>query len=250
MARLPRLHAPGVVQRVVPRAAPGRRRFTDADDDRAFVARRAAAARLPGVALHAYVLLPAEVQLLLTPASADAVPRTMQALGRRYAPLLNRKTGRLGRIWDARYRSTLVDAERHLFDCMRQIEGAPVSQGLARSPAEWAWSSFRHHVGHETSPLVSDHALYWGLRNTPFERQAVYAQMSEATPDRALVERIVDATDRGWVLGDDAFARSIETQATRRLQPRRRGRPYGKLTLSPKTLASSDATVRLGTDPE
>ena len=163
--------------------------------------------------------------LLGTPSTGASLPALMQAIGRRLAPYRNRKSGQLGRIWESRYRSTLIDAEQHLFDCMRQIEAAPVVAGLVRSAAEWPWSSHRHHVGLETSPTVTDHSLYWGLRNTPFERQAAYAALAEAPLPSALTARIVDFTEKGWALGSDDFLRSVETASTRRLRPLSRGRP-------------------------
>ncbi len=224
MARLARLHAPHVVQRVVQRAAEGRVLFADQTDFRHMVRLLAEAAKAYGVAWHAYVLLPTELQLLATPAAATSLPGAMQALGRQYAPRLNRKSGQAGPIWDGRYRSTLIDAETYLFACMRQIESAPVVTGLVAAPEEWPWSSYRHHVGLETSPVISDHALYWGLRNTPFERQAAYAALDESPVPAELGIRIAEATDKGWALGDEGFLARMEGETSRRLRPLARGR--------------------------
>ena len=207
------------------RSAAGRVLFDDEHDYRFGVALLAEAARAHGVALHAYAFLPDQILLLGTPATGASLPSLMQAIGRRLAPYRNRKSGQLGRIWESRYRSTLIDAEQHLFDCMRQIEAAPIDAGLVRSAVEWPWSSHRHHVGLETSPAVTDHSLYWGLRNTPFERQAAYAALAEATLPTVLSTRIVESTEKGWALGGDEFLRSLETASTRRLRPLSRGRP-------------------------
>jgi putative transposase len=216
MARLARLHAPGIVQRVVQRSAAGRVLFDDEADYRFAVDLLAGTARANGVALHAYALLPDQLVMLATPSTGASLPSLMQAIGRRLAPYRNRKS---------RYRSTLIDADQYLFDCMRQIETAPVDAGLACSAAEWRWSSHRHHVGLETSPIVTDHALYWGLRNTPFERQAAYAALAEAPLGTGLVATIVEATEKGWALGGDDFLRALESESTRRLRPLARGRP-------------------------
>ena len=42
------------------------------------------AAKTYGARVHAYVLMPNHVHLLVTPEDADSLPRTMQSLGRRY----------------------------------------------------------------------------------------------------------------------------------------------------------------------
>lgn len=226
MARLPRLYAPGVVHRVLQRAAEGRRLlFEDAEDYGFFVELLGDTARAHGLAIHAYVLLPAQFQLLATPRDADALPRAMQAIGRRYVPYRNRKAGRLGPLFDRRYRSTLIDADRYLFSCMQQLETQPVVVGLAQTPDQWRWSSHRHHVGREQETFLIDHALYWALRNTPFERQGAYQALFEAPLAADFASTIERATEMGWALGDDDFLQSIAPQSSRRAAPMRRGRP-------------------------
>ncbi len=225
MARLPRLYAPGIVQRVVQRAAEGRQLFDDADGYRFFAELLGQAASLHGLAIHAYVLLPQQFQLLATPGDANALPRTMQAVGRRFVPYMNRQSGRIGPLFDRRYRSTLIEAERYLMASMQQLETQPVEQGLAQSPDEWRWSSYRHHVGLEQESFLLDHPLYWALRNTPFERQAAYRSLLEAPLAADVASAIERATERGWGLGSELFLQSIAAHATRRATPLLRGRP-------------------------
>ena len=52
-----------------------------------------AAAAKHALAVHAYVLMTNHVHLLVTPRKADSVPRTMQALGRRYVRYVNAAYG-------------------------------------------------------------------------------------------------------------------------------------------------------------
>jgi putative transposase len=225
MARLPRLYAPDVVQRIVQRAAGDRTLFEDADDYRFFLDLTRQAASDHGLAVHAYALLPKQIQVLATPASPHTVPRTMQAIGRRYVPYINRRTGRIGPLWERRYRSTLIEAELYLLDCMRHLECQPVVHGYAQTPDEWRWSSYRHHVGLEQDTALVDHPLYWALRNTPFERQAAYRSLAETALDVELSRAIERATDSGWALGSETFLRAMAGQATRRITPLKRGRP-------------------------
>ncbi len=225
MARLPRPYAPGIVQRIVQRAAEGRLLFDGADDYRFLVELLSHAAHSNGLAIHAYVLLPRQFQLLATPSNANALPRTMQAIGRRYVPYMNRRAGRLGPLFDRRYRSTLIEAERYLLACMQLVEIGPLTEGLAQSPQEWRWSSYRHHIGVEQESFLVDHPIYWALRNTPFERQAAYRSLVEAPLDMSIASAIEQATETGWGLGSEDFLQSISEQASRRLVPLSRGRP-------------------------
>ena len=225
MARLPRLYAPGIVQRIVQRAGGGRLLFESAEDYRFFVELLKQAANSNRLAIHAYVLLPRQIQLLATPSNVNALPRTMQAIGRRYVPYMNRRTGRLGALFDRRYRSTLIEAEQYLLDCMRQVETQPVVEALAQSPDEWVWSSYRPHVGLEQETFLVDHPLYWALRNTPFERQAAYRALVETPLDADVASAIELATEMGWGLGSELFLQSIAGHTTRRAVPLSRGRP-------------------------
>ncbi len=205
--------------------------FDGADDYRFLAGLLGQTAHANGLAIHAYVLLPRQFQLLATPSSADALPRTMQAIGRRYVPYANRRSGRLGPLFDRRYRSTLIEAERYLLACMQLIETRPVAEGLAQSPQDWRWSSYRHHVGLEPETFLIDHPLYWALRNTPFERQAAYRSLVDAPLDAATVNAIEQATETSWGLGSEGFLHSISGDASRRLIPLPRGRPKKTLKL-------------------
>ena len=61
------------------------------------------------------------VHLLATAGTAEAVPETMQTVGRRY---VGGSTGSIaeGTLWEGRYRATLVEVDRDFFSCMRYIE--------------------------------------------------------------------------------------------------------------------------------
>ncbi len=225
MARLARLHAPGIPHYVVQRAAPGRTVFADDDDYRHFVALLADAVREHGVALHAYALVPDEVRLLATPPDAASLSRLVQAIGRRYVPFVNRRGGRDGPLWRGRFRSTLIDPDAFLIAAMLHVEQRPRALGVVPDGGGWHWSSERHHAGEEQQSFVVDHARYWSLSNTPFERQALYREALATLQPPALAARIDQAVDRGWALGDAAFVDAISASATRRATPRRPGRP-------------------------
>lgn len=235
MARLPRLYAPSVVQHLVQQAAGGRQLFDDADDYRVFTDLLVSSARTHGLALHAYALLPARIELVATPSAPDSTAKTLQAIGRRYAPYLNRRQDRRGAVWDRRYRSTLIDADVYLLPVMRYVETRPAAEALVDTPAAWPWSSYGHHVGREQHPSLHDHPLYWALSDTPFERQALYRTLVEAPLDESLTARIRKATDQGWALGDAEFLDRVESLANRRVRPLPRGRPRRSVPNSEST---------------
>ena len=116
-----------------------------------------------GLRIHSYALMQNHVHLLATPESATSLPKTMQAVGRRYVQFFNRRYNRTGGLWEGRYKTALVHDERYWLTCMRYIELNPVRAGIVRSPEQYQWSSYGCHAFGKPDHLVSIHPLYRAL---------------------------------------------------------------------------------------
>ncbi|MDR0479878.1 MAG: transposase [Burkholderiaceae bacterium] len=232
MARLPRLTIPGYPHFVLLTGNDGRVVFADDQDRRAWLARLQAWLVPCRVRLHAYVLLPSQVRLLVTPEDADGLPRLIQAIGRDYVRYFNRRHGRSGTLWEGRYRAAVLQPERHLLTCMALMDARPVADGLAARAADYLWSSHAHYAGLRTDPMLTPPPAYWALGNTPFAREAAYtAQVETGVPDEHAIA-IERAGRGGWALGDAAFLAPLHEQVKRRVSPARAGRPC-KQTAAP-----------------
>jgi putative transposase len=225
MARLPRLAVAGGLHHIGLRAHDQATVFVDDVDRTAFTTLLREAARHHAVAVHAYVMLDSEVQLLATPAKADALGRLMQSLGRGYVSAFNRRHARRGTLWEGRYRCSVLQPEAALLDVTVLIETLPVERGLASRPGDWPWSSAAHHMGLCRDPLVSEHPSYWVIGNTPFERELAHAHLLSDGVAAARRETIMRALQRGHPVGTPDFVAHLSEQAGRPLAPRPRGRP-------------------------
>lgn len=235
MARLPRLVIPNQAHHVIQSGNNGQVVFRESADYSFFLSRLKEAAKQFKVAIHAYVLMPTHFHLLATPTDLDGLSRLMQWLGRHYVPYFNRKYARTGTLWQGRYKATVLDAERYFMTCCAYIELNPVRCELAHSAGDYPWSSYAHHIGISSDPIISDHPLYWSLGNTPFEREAAYRALVEQGVKEGDVRMLTEATLKGWALGSEQFQLSLEKQAVRRVRPAKRGRPAGKtLESAPK----------------
>lgn len=225
MARLPRLVVPNQPHLIIQRGNDRQLVFRDTSDYTVFLGRLGEAAKQFEVAIHAYVLMPNHLHLLASPSDPTGFARMMQWVGRYYVPYFNRKYARSGTLWQGRYRTSVIDSEQYFITCSRYIELNPVRADMVLSPAQYAWSSYAHHIGVRADPLVTDHPLYWALGNTPFEREAVYKDLSEQalTPDELIKMR--DSV-KGWALGSEQFKTKLEKIVSRRVSPIRTGRPY------------------------
>jgi putative transposase len=225
MARLPRLVVPHQPHYIIQQGIDRQLVFRDEEDYAAFLKWLREAARQFKVALHAYVLLPDQVQLLVTPSDATGLAKMMQWIGRYYVPYFNRKYSRSGTLWQGRFRATIVDPERYFMTCCRHIELGPLRTDLVTDLANYPWSSYAHHAGMRSDPYITDHPSYWRLGNTPFEREAAYKALAEQALTAEQIQAIQQGVMTGWTVGSEQFKDGLERQAQRRVRPALRGRP-------------------------
>lgn len=225
MARLPRLSVPGYPHHVIQRGNNRQIIFLVDADRRRMLELLEENARRFEVAVHAYVLMDNHFHLLLTPQTAEGLPAMMQAVGRRYVRYFNDTHGRTGTLWEGRYKSTLIETERYLLVCMAYIDLNPVRAGLVAQARDYPWSSHGHYAGLRVDRLVTPHALYWGLGNTPFAREAAYAQLVQDGVPQDQRQALTDSVLRGWALGGSAFLAELQKRTPRRLSKASPGRP-------------------------
>ncbi len=231
MARLPRLTVPGYPHHVIQRGNNRQAIFTS-DDDRAFLLSLFGEnAQKFGVAVHAYVLMGNHFHLLATPQTVDGLPQMMQAVGRRYVRYFNDVQGRTGTLWEGRYRSTLVQTDRYLLACMAYMDLNPVRAGLVSDPQNYPWSSYGHYAGLRNDKLVTPHPLYWTLGNTPFAREAAYAEMVRGGITAEQQRDLTHSAHAGWLLGDAEFAEEVQKLTPRRVMKTSAGRPRVKASV-------------------
>ncbi|HEX5372672.1 MAG TPA: transposase [Aquabacterium sp.] len=221
MARLPRLELAQWPHLMVQRVRPGEALVRDAEDRKALWLAMVDAARAHQVAVHAYVVLEDHFHLVATPARPGTLGAFMQSIGRRYVASYNRRHARQGTLWAGRFRATVLDPARYLLDAMALVELHRGGEG----PAEPGLSSLAHHLHQRTDALVQDHALFWALGNTPFEREVVWRRRLEAGLSSAQVATLAQAMDKGWALVDASSLPALEGLSGRRMAPRPRGRP-------------------------
>jgi putative transposase len=225
MARLTRLCVPGWPHLLLQIGHNHQPVFCDDIDRRQFLDLLQTAAASNSVAIHAYALRDNEVRLLATPAEAESLSRMMQAIGRRYGSSFNRRHGRVGSLWEGRFRATVIEPERHLLDCMRYVEEPLGGSDAGPLLGQPDWSSAAHHLGGQRDSLISDHLRYWKLGNTPFEREATYRALSQHALTAHEKGVIADAARRSWPLGTPKFLAEISNTTARRLVPLPKGRP-------------------------
>jgi putative transposase len=127
----------------------------------------------------------------------------MRQLNGCYAQYFNRRYGRCGHVFQARFRSILVERDSYLLRACRYVVLNPVRAGLCLDPEEWLWSSYRATAGVEVGPgfLASDRLLAL-FAPSQARAQVLYRRFVAGGLTDQLEEQVV-----GERLGSDAFLR-------------------------------------------
>ena len=236
MARLPRLSLAGYPHLILQRGNNGQTVFTSATDYEMMLNLLSDNSRKFNVDINAYALLPDHFYILATPQSVDGLPLMMQAIGRSYVRWFNNKHGRSGTLWDGRYKSTVVDAEKDLLDVMVYMDSSPVRAGLVIQATDHVWSSHAYFIGqgvkHHFDKLLAPHAAYWDLGNTPFAREMKYADSFKAGVCDERQSQISDAVLKGWIQGTPEFVAKVQALTARRVLKKSAGRPAANKSIT------------------
>ncbi len=225
MARLPRLTLPGYPHHVIQRGNNRQTIFASTADYQTFLDLLDENSKRFDVAIHAYVLMENHFHLLVTPKGKQALPQMMQAVGRSYVRYFNDRQKRSGTLWEGRYKSTVIQIERYLLACMAYIDLNPVRAAMVVQAQDYAWSSYGHYGGLRIDKLITPHPGFWELGNTPFAREAAYAEMVRAGVGLTQQRALTDSAFRGWALGEPDFVANLQKMTARRLSKATAGRP-------------------------
>ncbi|MDP2071226.1 transposase [Methylotenera sp.] len=225
MARLPRYNVIDQPQHIILRGNNRSIIFVGDDDYRFFLTCLHDAASQHGCSIYAYVLMTNHVHLLMSPHEENSISKTMQSVGRRYVQYFNYLQQRTGTLWEGRYKSTLIDSEAYLLRCYRYIELNPVRANMVAQPIDYAWSSYANHAEGKENVLLTEHPLYLALGSNVDARQHNYRDLFKHHLNEVDLQGIRNATNKGWVLGNDSFKDKMSAASNRRLTPLPKGRP-------------------------
>jgi putative transposase len=190
MPRVARLRFPGYPLHIVQRGHSRARSFNCDADFATYMGLLEESCLLFPCTVHAYVLMPNHVHLLVTPQVPENISQVMRRVGQRYVRHFNKAYGRTGSIWEGRFKSFPVDSERYLLQCQRYIELNPVRAHLVERASDYPWSSYRCNAWGWPSSLVRAHSAYAAMVGEQRERLDWYLEFMEQAPDEAQLHAI------------------------------------------------------------
>lgn len=95
--------------------------------------------------LHAYCLMSNHIHLMLSEGSEE-IGQIIKRIAVSYAQYFNRKNKRTGHLFQDRFRSEVIEDERYILSLLRYIHQNPIKAGLAKSAADYRWSSHNEYL--------------------------------------------------------------------------------------------------------
>jgi putative transposase len=125
------------------------------------------------LSLFHYCLMTNHVHLFLQVGLADTLSRAMHWLSTTFVGRFNRGRGRVGHLWQGRFRSTIVERDAYFLRCMTYVDLNPVRAGLVATPAEYPWSGHAA-LRAEDGGRLDLHPLYLALGADAASRYRAY----------------------------------------------------------------------------
>lgn len=230
MPRRARAHVPGYPLHVVQRGHNRQPCFIDESGYRLYLSLLEHLHGDFGCAIHAFVLMPNHVHLLLTPDSAPGASELMRHLNLRFARIMNGKHHKTGSPWEGRFWSSVIGHADYFLRCQRYIELNPVRAALVDRPHGYRWSSYRCNAWGRASGLIQPHAEYMALGSTSKARQSAYRSLIAEGLQASDIAAIRQAAASNVPYGSEEFVASLESSFKRSMRVRPRGRPRKRPT--------------------
>jgi putative DNA methylase len=98
--------------------------------------------------LHAWVIMPNHVHVLITPLSGHSLSEILHTWKSYTAKLINKQLGQTGQFWQEEYFDRMIRDDQHFDAALEYIHNNPVKAGLCANAGDWPFSS-AHGEGEE-----------------------------------------------------------------------------------------------------
>ncbi len=169
MARPLRLEYSGAIHHVTARGNAQAAIFLDDEDRDSFLAVLAECIARFAWICHAYCLMDNHYHLIIETPDAN-LSAGMRQLNGVYTQRFNRRHGRVGHVFQGRFKGILVERDSYLLELCRYVVLNPVRAKMVRDVSQYAWSSYLATTGSIPAPpwLQTD----WILSQFSSERKA------------------------------------------------------------------------------
>lgn len=201
MPRIARIVAEGLPHHITQRGNRKQKVFFSEGDYQAYLDLLRSHANLFSLDIESYCLMPNHVHLILVPHKKDDLAIAVGRTHQKYTGIINKRENWRGYLWQGRFSSFILD-EKYLIAATRYILLNPVRAGLVKKPWDYKWSSARHHLGLEKSPIITG-----ALLKDMIDNWKAFLSTEIDVHDQKLI-KLHERTGRP--LGGDSFVEKLE----------------------------------------
>jgi len=208
MARPLRIEYEGAVYHVTSRGNARADIYLSDDDREIFLDVLGQVVERFGWLCHAWCLMTNHYHLMIETPQPN-LSRGMRQLNGVYTQKFNRKHGRVGHIFQGRFKSIVVDRDAYLLELSRYIVQNPVAAGMVEDVGDWPWSSYLVTAGELPAPdFLEDRWLLSQFGKNATEARRAYAGFVRGKFTSS-PWRLLNGPD---ILGDDAFRGRLQRE--------------------------------------
>lgn len=122
--------------------------FNDEEDKHRFIWILKKYKELNKYTVYSYCLMDNHVHILIKE-SEDDISNAIKRISSSYVWWYNNKYERIGHLFQARFKSEVVNSDRYLLTVMRYIHKNPVKANMVSNLNQYQWSSYNEYIGKE-----------------------------------------------------------------------------------------------------
>ncbi len=210
MARPLRIEFPGALYHLTARGDGQEDIYLDDEDRAQFLGLVGAICERLNWVCYAYCLMSNHYHLVMETPDGN-LSRGMRQLNGVHTQRLNARHGRVGHVFQGRYKAILVERDSYLLELCRYVVLNPVRAGMVRHAGQWRWSSYRDTTGQRAAPPWM--AVSWVLGQFGRGRDSAIARYKAFVRDGAGQSSLWDEGLRQQIyLGDEAFVTRMQAK--------------------------------------
>ncbi len=131
------------------------------------------------IRLYHYCLMQNHIHLIVKISNKKSLSKAMHKIQLSYFYHFKKRYGYIGRLWQGRFHSKLIENESYLLTAGLYIGANPVKAKISKTPSQYKWSSYNSYAYGKKDPLIELDPYYLNLSDKNTEKQRIYREIMQ-----------------------------------------------------------------------